>query len=91
MFAGDPSRVERIQTEAEQKVAELPPPLTDDRRRRSALIARCQALYDEIRELGGGRGKVELPPGQYAAWKLQAQHSHHLEKRRDEITREVAA
>jgi hypothetical protein len=74
MFSKDPSRVERIQTEAEAKVADLPPALDDDEAR--ALIAQAERVYDEVRELGGGRGKVELPPGQFAAYKLNAQHSH---------------
>jgi hypothetical protein len=65
MFSKDPSRVERIQTEAEAKVADLPPALDDDEAR--ALIAQAERVYDEVRELGGGRGKVELPPGQFAA------------------------
>jgi hypothetical protein len=56
MFAKDPSRVERIRTEAEQKMAEMPPPLDDDEAR--ALIAeairgshgeRVQARLGEIR------------------------------------------
>jgi hypothetical protein len=96
MFAKDPSRVEKIQTEQEAKLAEMPPPLTDDRA--VGLQERADALYDEIRELGGGRGKVEFPPGQYGAWKLQAVHSHdllerlcdYLEKRRDEIAAQFA-
>lgn len=90
-YAGDTSRVQRIQTEQEQKMLELPPPLTDERA--LALSAKADGIYDRIRELGGGRGKVEFPPGQYAAWKLQAVHSHelleklvdYLEKREGEI------
>jgi hypothetical protein len=90
-YAGDVSRVQRVQTEQEQKMLELPPPLTDERA--LALSAKADEVYDRIRELGGGRGKVEFPPGQYAAWKLQAVHSHELleklvdyvEKREGEI------
>lgn len=95
MFARDPSRVERIQTEAEAKVAELPPPLADDQAKEQ--IAECQALYDEIRECGGGQGKVKFPPGQFAAWMLQSQHDHdalarlrdYLAKRLDELPGEI--
>lgn len=95
MFKNEPSRVERIQTEAEQKVAELPPPLDDEKAR--GLNARADEIYTEIRELGGGKGKVIMPPGQFAAWRLQAQHSHellqnfvdYLEKRKGEIAGEV--
>ena len=95
MFAKDPSRVERIQTEQEQRVAEMPPPLDDDEAR--ALIAEAEAIYDEIRELGAGQGKVKMPPGQFAAYKLQAQHSHdrlrdlveYVKQRRDAIPGEL--
>lgn len=91
MFANDPSRVQRIQTEAEAKLEELPPPLTDDRAKE--LIARCEAVYDEIRELGGGQGKVAFPPGQFSAWMLRSQHDHgalerfvaYLEQRKGEL------
>ncbi len=73
-FTGDTSRVERIRTVDEAKIEELPPALTDDRAK--ALIAQTQALYDEIRELGGGQGKVKFPPGQYQSWLLKSQHDH---------------
>lgn len=74
MFSKDPSRVERIQTEAEAKVADLPPALTDD----DALchIATAREIYDEIRELGGGRGKLDVTPGHFHAYLTAAQHSH---------------
>jgi hypothetical protein len=74
MFAKDPSRVERIRTEAEQKMAEMPPPLDDDEAR--ALIAEAEAIYDRISELGGGQGKIKLTSGTFGAYKLNAQHSH---------------
>jgi hypothetical protein len=88
MFEKDPARVERIQTEAEQKLAEFPPPLDDDEAK--ALIARAEAVYGEI---VWPEARVEFPPGTFAAWKLQAQHSHdrlrdlvaYVEKRRDEL------
>jgi hypothetical protein len=74
MATKDPSRVERIRTEAEVKVAELPPPLDDEEAR--GLIGRAEEVYAEIRELGGGRGKIKMTPGTFNAWKLQAQHSN---------------
>lgn len=88
MFENDPERVELIQTEAEQKLAELPPPLDDDEAR--ALIAQAEAAYDEIT---WPAARVEFPPGTFAAWKLQAQHAHdrlrdlvaYVEKRRDDL------
>jgi hypothetical protein len=91
MFLKDSSRVARIRSEAEAKVAELPPPLDDDEAR--ALIAECEAVYDEIKGLGAGQGKVLLTPGTYNAWLLQSQHDHgalrrmleYLTQRRDEI------
>jgi hypothetical protein len=95
MATKDPSRVERIRTEAEVKLSEMPPPLDDDEAR--ALIKECEAIYTEIRELSGGRGKIKMTPGTYAAWLLQAQHSHemlrkltdYLKKRREQIPVEL--
>jgi hypothetical protein len=88
MFEKDPARVELIQTEQEQKLAELPPPLDDDEAR--VLIAQAEAAYEEI---VWPAARVEFPPGTFAAWKLQAQHSHdrlrdlvaYVEKRRDDL------
>lgn len=73
MFANDPSRVERIQTEAEAKLAELPPPLDDDEAR--ALLKRASELYDEIVWPGA---RVEFPPAKFGAWKMHTQHSHDM-------------
>lgn len=95
MAANNPSLVERIQTANEAKISELPPPLDTDEAR--ALIAECGGIYDEIRELGGGKGRVLLPPGQYNAYMLQSQHSMELLgrmkewllQRREEIRAEV--
>lgn len=95
MFKNDPRRVERIQTEQEQKAAEMPPPLTDEKAQ--ALIAQCEQLYDEIRELRGGQGALKFPPGLFASWMMQSQHSHerlqgfvdYLEKRKAEIPDEL--
>jgi hypothetical protein len=74
MFEKDPSRVEKIQTEAEARVAELPPPLTDDKAK--ALVAEARLIDDRIRELGGGQGKVLLTPGMFHAYLANAEHSH---------------
>ena len=71
MFENDPSRVERIRTEAEQRAEEMPPPLDDEEAR--GLIAAAQAAYDEI---VWPEARVEFPPGKFAAYKLTAQHSH---------------
>lgn len=72
MFAKDPTRVERIRTEAEQKMLDRPPALTDDEAKDK--IAQAKAMYDEIRELGGA-AVVEFPPGKFGAYLLNAQHS----------------
>jgi hypothetical protein len=72
LFEKDPRRVERIQTEAEAKAEEFPPPL--DTPEAKALIAKCEKLYDEIRELRGGQGAVKFPPGLFASWMLRSQH-----------------
>ncbi len=95
MFVKDSARVERIRTEAEQKVAELPPPLDDDEAR--SLIAAIEMVYEDIKQLGGGRGKVKLTPGTYNAWMMQSQHSHdrlrgfleYLSERREQIPGEL--
>jgi hypothetical protein len=73
MYAKDPSRVERIQTEAEAKLAELPPPLDDEEAR--ALLARADAAYAEI---VWPEAHVEFPPAKFGAWKLHTQHSHEM-------------
>jgi hypothetical protein len=88
MFENDPSRVERIRTEQEAALEALPAPLDDDEAR--DLIRKAESVYDEI---VWPEARVEFPPGTFAAWKLQAQHSHdrlrdlivYLEKRRDEL------
>lgn len=95
MAAKDPAIVERIQSDAEAKVSELPAPLDTPEARE--LIAELGRMYDEIREFGGGRGRILLPPGQYNAYLVQAQHSMELlgrmkawlEQRRTEIRTEV--
>ena len=80
--------MERIRTETEAKLDELPPPLTDDEA--LALLAQARAVYDEI---VWPEARGEVPPGTFAAWVLQAQHSHdrlrdlvaYVEKRRDDL------
>jgi hypothetical protein len=72
MFANDPKRVERIRTEAEQKMEDRPAPLVDDEAK--AKLAEARALYDEVRDLGGA-AVTEFPPGKFAAYVLNAQHS----------------
>jgi hypothetical protein len=73
MFGNDPKRVERIHTEAEQKVIDRPPALDDDGAK--AKIAAARGLYDEIRALGG-EAVFEFPAGKFGAYVLSAQHSH---------------
>jgi hypothetical protein len=72
MFANDPARVERIRTEAEQKMEDRPAPLVDEEAK--AKLAEARGLYDEVRELGGA-AVTEFPPGKFAAYVLNAQHS----------------
>lgn len=97
MSAKRPDMVERIETEQEAKVSELPPPLDTPEAREA--IAELGRIYDGIRELGGGKGRILLPPGQFNAYLVQSQHSMELlarmkawlEQRRDEIKAEVEA
>lgn len=97
MYEGTSSRVQRIQTATEATLAELPPPLDDDRAK--ALISECNAIYDEIRGLGGGRGKIALTPGMYFGFVTHAQHSHeqlenlvgYLKERHEALTAQYAA
>jgi hypothetical protein len=93
MFAKDPSRVERIQTEAEVKAEELPP-LDDETREK---VARAEALYAEIRELGAGKGKIDFPPGHFNAYLFTARRDGtwepflaYLEKRLEDMTAKYA-
>lgn len=97
MAAKNPALVERIETDVEAKIAELPPPL--DTPEAKALIVELGQIYDEVRELGGGKGRLLLPPGQYNAYLVQSQHSMELlgrmkdwlEQRRSEIKTQVAS
>lgn len=90
-YSGDAARVERVQTAGEAKVAELPPPLTDERAQ--GQIAKIREVYDAIRELGDGRGKLDMTPGMFNAYLTAAAHDHdrlddfiaYLEDRRSQI------
>ncbi len=63
----------------------MPPPL--DTPEAKAILAELEAIYAQIRELGGGQGKMLLPPGQYAAYLLQSQHDLTLlERMKDYLT-----
>jgi hypothetical protein len=96
MASQNPQLVERIQTEAEAKVAELPPPL--DTPEAHELETQCATIYAEIRELGGGKGKVALTPARYQGAMMQSRHSIEalkaarawLEQRREEIAAHYA-
>lgn len=91
MVAKDSSRVERVQTEGEKQAETAEPMLTDDRAKE--LMASCEAIYAEVRELGGGQGKVRFPPTQFQAWLMRSWHDHdalerfktYLEGQRDEL------
>lgn len=96
MASQNPQLVERIQTEAEERAAELPPPL--DTPEAKELEAQCAAIYAEIRDLGGGKGRVALPPGRYQGAMMHARHSIEamqaaklwLEERREKIAEHYA-
>lgn len=76
MAKGRPELIEHIESDAEAKARELPPPLDTPEAR--ALIEELAGIYDGIRELGGGRGRTLLTPGQYHVYLVQAQHSMEL-------------
>lgn len=95
MSARNPALVERIETAEEAKLRELPPPL--DTPEAVAIREEIAGIYDEIRELGGGKGKVLLTPGRYNAALQMGQHDMPglqgvkawLEQRRDEIREQL--
>lgn len=72
MVAKDPSRVERVQTEADQQAEDAQPMLTTDEAK--ALMAELETIYDRIRELGNGQGKVKLPLNTFRAWLMRSWH-----------------
>lgn len=68
----DEKRVKQVRassTGAEQ-LAELPPPLTDERA--EAQKTKCRALYDELKEIN----RLILPPGAFNTYLARAEHSH---------------
>ena len=70
---GDVALVREIQHGVGARaVAELPPPLDDEKAR--ALIARCRELYDEIR----GVNFKAMMPGRFGIGLQRATHSHDL-------------
>lgn len=95
MAAQNPGMVERIETAEEAKIKEMPPPLDTEEAR--AIKAEMATMYDGIRELGGGKGRVLLTPGRYNAALLHAQHDMAalqamklwLEQRREEISAQL--
>ncbi len=73
MAANEPALVERIESDEEARVREMPPPLDTPEAR--AKIDELRSIYEQVRELGGGQGAVKLPPGAFGAFLLQSQHS----------------
>lgn len=74
MFENDPRRVEKIQTEQEAKLADLPAALTDERA--VAQVARARELYSHIRDVAGGQGKVKYTPAHFNGQLTSVQHDH---------------
>lgn len=72
MAKNKPSMIEKIQTPTEAKAADWPAPLTTPEAQ--ALNEECEAIYTEIRGLGGGRGALELPPGLFGSYRMQSAH-----------------
>lgn len=96
MAADNPRLIERIQTEAEAKAAELPAPLGTPEA--VELEGRCKAIYAEIREMGNGKGRLALTPGRFNSAMSQSRHSIEalettlgwLEERREAVARRFA-
>lgn len=87
-YTGDDQALRVIKAGAgAQQVAELPPPLTDERA--EALKARAREVFAEIRE----RDPLKLLPATFHAYLSRAEHSHErladfvtfLEAKRDEL------
>lgn len=72
MAKNKPQMIERIETQKDAEAQAWPPPATGPEA--DALNAEIDEIYARIRELGGGRGKVELTPGVFHGYKLQAAH-----------------
>lgn len=96
MATNNPGLVERIQSADEAKLAEMPAPLGTPEA--IELEGRCKAIYQEIRELGNGKGKLALPPGRFNAQMTQSRHSIEalettlgwLEERREAVAKRFA-
>lgn len=70
-FEGDAKRIKRIQVGAgAETLAELPPPLTDERA--GELRDQARAVYDELREVN----PILVTPASYHAYLARAEHSH---------------
>lgn len=70
-YEGDEKRIKRIQVGAgAESLAELPPPLTDERA--EAQKASARRLYDELREVS----PLKLTPAAYHAYLTRAEHDH---------------
>lgn len=90
-YKGDPTRVERIMTATEKKEAELPP--ADTSPAALALVEEIRAVYEEIKDLGGGQGRILFPPGRMHSLLLAVQHDQArmkdflawIEEQRDEV------
>lgn len=73
MFSGQHDRVQRIQTVAEKKAADMPPPVTGPEA--DAKQKRIHELYEALKELGGGRGRHAFTPAQFHSFLTQSQGS----------------
>jgi hypothetical protein len=76
-YKGDDTAVRRIQAGAgAEALAELPPPLTDERAKK--LIATAEDLYEQVKELAPGGVAVKVTPGYFFSMQIRAQHSHEM-------------
>lgn len=73
MAANKPEMVERIRTPIEEKLDALPPPLDTDEARQ--VIKECEEVYEKIKPLGGGRGRVEITPARFNGALVTSQHN----------------
>lgn len=93
-YEGDSKRIQRIQIGAgAEALAELPPPLTDERADQQREQAR--GLYDQLREVD----PIKLTPAAYHAYLARAEHDHdrlqefidYLQQRLDEARADADA
>lgn len=74
-FLGDAARVQQIKVGADaQGVAELPPPLADEKA--VAQKQRARDLYTELQGHAPGGVAVKFPPGTFHAYLARAEHDH---------------